>query len=46
MFLFCEKILLPRGKGFVERKLSRFGMFFDLQAALRLLEGRSLGDLT
>lgn len=42
--MLSENILLPGGKGLVGRKVSRFGMFFDLQVGLCLLEGHSLGD--
>lgn len=44
VFMLSENILLPGGKGLVGRKVSRFGMFFDLQVGLCLLEGHSLGD--
>lgn len=30
VFMFSENILLPRGKDLMGRKVSRFGMFFDL----------------
>lgn len=41
--MFSENILLPRGMGLVGRKVSRFGMFFDLLFGLGLLEGQVLG---
>lgn len=46
VFMFSENILLPRGKGLVGRKVSCFGMFFDLETGLGLLEGQSPGDPT